>query len=223
MVLAVVFLAVRGRRRAVAEGVLRVPVVLTLLYALACPFVPGLVRAFLAAAALASTLGLLFLGRSFHAGLFGLAALSLRVVPTLQLYLGYPLRVVVAASCVGLLRLGGVDALRQGVGVAWPGGSVVVDAPCSGVHMLWASLLLVAALACFRRLSFRGTVLATGAALPAVVLGNVLRSLVLTLVEMDGGAPPPWLHPLVGLVAFVVVALPLLGLTGRLAGGESCD
>ena len=223
VLLAVVFLFLRGRRRAVAEGELRVPVVLTLLYALACPFVPGLARAFLAVAALTSTLGLLFLGRSLHGGLFGLAALALRVVPTLQLYLGYPLRVVVAAACVGLLRLGGVDALRQGVGVAWPGGSVIVDAPCSGVRMLWAALLLVAALACFRRLSLRGTALAALAVLPVVVAGNVLRSLALTVIEMGGGSAPSWVHPLVGVAAFLVVVLPLMALTSRLAGGDPCD
>jgi hypothetical protein len=73
---------------------------------------------------------------------WGLIALALPVLPSLQFTLGYPMRVISATLAVGLLQAQGLMVARQGTFLLWRDEMVQFDAPCSGVSMLWASLLL---------------------------------------------------------------------------------
>src|SRR5262249_56914005 len=73
---------------------------------------------------------------------WGLVALALPVLPSLQFTLGYPMRVVSATLSVGLLQAHGLMVARQGTFLVWRGELIQFDAPCSGVNMLWAGLLL---------------------------------------------------------------------------------
>jgi exosortase/archaeosortase family protein len=154
--------------------------------------------------------------------LWGLAALALPVLPTLQFYLGYPLRLLSAALTVPLLQLNGLAVERQGTFLLWRGELLQFDAPCSGVAMLWSGLLLTLGLATWWRLPSGATLLAVAATIVAVVIGNVLRAA--SLFYLEAGLVPasaPWWHESIGLVAFAAASLVIVavvqGIRGRSA------
>ncbi|MEA3213006.1 MAG: hypothetical protein QOE70_6063 [Chthoniobacter sp.] len=167
-------------------------------YTVTFPLAPPLVRALLAAGAFGA---LLFRGRG-GAGLWGLLALSLPIVATLQFYLGYPLRVLAAEASSVALRGCGFAVVREGSLLHWAGETVMVDAPCSGIHMLWFGLYLAFLLAAFYRLNSARTLLCVTAALIVVVGANMARATALFFKEAHIVAWPEWTHAGVGLAVF---------------------
>ena len=92
------------------------------------------------------------------------------------------------------------------------GRTVLVDAPCSGVRMLWTASVLCASLAAMRaRVSWSAMALALLCVLPIVLVGNTVRATLLFLLETADTPPAGYLHSLVGIVTFVLVAALLLG------------
>jgi exosortase/archaeosortase family protein len=149
--------------------------------------------------------------------LWGLAALSLPVLPSLQFVLGYPLRVLAASLSVALLQGQGLAVAREGTLLVWQGRMVQFDAPCSGVNMLWAGLMLSLMVALLLRLDVWRTAAALALALVATIAANALRGASLFYVEAGiiSGAPA-WWHEAVGLTAFAVAAAAMLAALGRL-------
>lgn len=97
---------------------------------------PPLLAALLGLLALAAGLAA-FLPRAIAlAPVFGLSLLSLPLLASLQFYLGYPLRVLTAEASRWLLASHFVVE-RSGAALTVDGRLVLVDAPCSGVQMLW--------------------------------------------------------------------------------------
>jgi hypothetical protein len=140
---AVVFVAIRCR--AAAEPLpMRLPWIILGVYAITFHFVPPIFRAALAVTAIGSAASTTVLGRQFHPGLSALLVLSLPVVPSLQFFLGYPLRALVANAAALLVGLTGFAVCSEGASISWAGRSIMVDAPCSGVKMLWAALFVAA-------------------------------------------------------------------------------
>ncbi len=181
--------------------------VLLALYAASFSFAPAIVRAAIAATALLYSLYRGLSGRQPPLAFYGLVALSLPVVPSLQFVLGYPMRLISASMAVTLLQLQGLAVAREGTYLRWAGETIQFDAPCSGVNMLWAGVMLVLA-ACFVWRS--GTLvclLALGASLVLTIAANVLRATSLFYVEaglLTGAAP--WWHEAIGLIAFAISA-----------------
>ncbi|WP_034923523.1 archaeosortase/exosortase family protein, partial [Candidatus Accumulibacter vicinus] len=66
---------------------------------------------------------------------------------SLQFYGGYPLRVLAGSLAVALLQLNGLAVERAGAVLLWDGRQIAIDAPCSGLRMLWAGAYLMAAAA----------------------------------------------------------------------------
>lgn len=135
----------------------------------------------------------------------GLLLLSLPLLSSLQFYAGYPLRVVTAEASLWLLRLLGFAAERSGAAMTVAGRLVLVDAPCSGIHMAWTAYFIacVAALLCalpdrqfLKRLPGIGL---------AVLVGNILRNTLLVTREAAGWVWPDWAHAAVGLVVLAGV------------------
>ncbi|OAM88021.1 hypothetical protein AW736_21155 [Termitidicoccus mucosus] len=181
---------------------------LALAAALASGWLPMLARAMLLAAAL----GVALEGRpptnvsGGALGRAGLLVLSLPVMATLQFYAGYPLRVLTAEAGRSLIALLGVATERAGVVLTWSGGMVVVDAPCSGVHMLWTGGVLACALAAWLRLGAARTLALGAAALLAILLGNTVRAAVLFFTESGLWPAPGWAHEGIGLAVFGALA-----------------
>lgn len=166
---------------------------------------PPMIGALLAALALAA--GLRSFMPSGHAVLpmAGLAVLALPVVSSLQFYAGYPLRVVTAQLSTWLLQLIGMAAERSGSSMTVQGRLIVVDAPCSGVQMVWMAYFCACAVAAFSGLRDRQLL----ARLPwvgvLVLAGNVLRNSVLVALEAQHEQVSEAVHQGVGLVVLVVV------------------
>ena len=181
-------------------------VLLTLLYAASYAWLPPIFRAALAVTAAGSTLSFCR-GRSLQPGVAGLLLLALPVIPSLQFVLGYPLRVAVGCLAAPLLNLSGFAVVREGAGLNWGGELIAIDAPCSGVRMLWAALFLTFALADLYRLGWVRTGLASMLALVAVLLGNTLRAAALFYLEAGVIKLPAWSHEGTGVIVFLATAL----------------
>lgn len=206
-------------RRCATTARLWWPALFLSLYAASYPFLPPLARAAIAFTAIGLTLSELLLGRRCHAGLLGLLYLSLPVIPSLQFYGGYPLRVFVAAATAPLLRLGGFNVVREGACLDWGGQLIWIDAPCSGVRMLWVGLFLVCVLAALYDLNPLRTLYSVAAAVVVVILGNVFRAVALFYLEAKVIEGPAWSHDYAGLVAFALVAAGIVAVVRRMRGG----
>ncbi|MBE0534337.1 MAG: archaeosortase/exosortase family protein [Phycisphaerae bacterium] len=217
LTLAAVVLWKELRERPSAERYdLRAAGAVVLVYAISFPFAMPLVRGALAMSALALVLSRLYFGRWRHVGIWGLSMLSLPLMASLQFYAGYPLRVVVAVLAAGLIRMGGYAVVRDGAGFLAGGTAVLVDAPCSGIRMLWAGGYLVCVLAVLWRLSAGRTILAGVCAIGIVIGANVVRAAALFYVETRG-AFPEWLHEGTGLFVFAGTAVLIMLLVQQIS------
>ena len=162
------------------------------------PALPPLAAALIAMLALAFAL-LAFLPRQVASWpVAGLAVLALPLLSSLQFYAGYPLRVITAEASRWLLAPGFAVA-REGTSLWIEGQLVIVDAPCSGVQMVWLGYFTACVVALWARRDDRRFL----ARLPAVGLlvlaGNIVRNSVLVALEASGHAPAAWLHDAFGL------------------------
>ena len=164
------------------------------------PLLSGLV------AVLAWACGLLaFLPRRVAAlPVAGLAVLALPLLSSLQFYAGYPLRVLTAEASRWLL-MPGFDVSREGSTLLVDGRLVIVDAPCSGVQMVWLGYFTACTVALWARRSDRAFL----ARLPLVGLlvlaGNVVRNAVLVAFEGAGAPLAAWAHGGLGLLVLAAV------------------
>jgi exosortase/archaeosortase family protein len=119
-----------------------------------------------------------------------------------ELFFGYPLRLVASALAAGLLSATGLPVTRTGAMLAWRGATVWVDAPCSGVRMLWSGVWLGMTVCGVVGMGWGGTVAAGLLTVAIVILANALRVVGLTLVE--GGLLPsgPGFHLALGGMLF---------------------
>ncbi len=195
---------------------LLLPSLLIVAYAVAYSFVPRLVQAMIAMTALSCTASVIALGMRVHVPTMGLLLLSLPLVPSLQFYLGYPFRVLCGSLTAPLLQLAGLAVVREGTSLRFGSQLVSIDAPCSGVKMLWAGLFLAFLLSSLFRLSPLRTVLTACAAVCAVLFGNVWRSAALFCLESGMLMMPEWCHDAVGLCIFTGIAFLILWFTDRM-------
>ncbi len=190
----------RGRLRASPRLVLlALSLLLTTVVTALHSQVPALLAAVFALLAVALCL-MAFLPRHV-AGLpvAGLAILSLPLLASLQFYAGYPLRVVTAEASRWLLGLW-FEVQRSGTALSVNGKLVIVDAPCSGVQMVWFGYFTACAVVLYLRRSNRTLLLRLPAVSVLVLLGNVLRNTVLVASEAAGHSVNSTLHELLGLV-----------------------
>ncbi|HYG48811.1 MAG TPA: archaeosortase/exosortase family protein [Allosphingosinicella sp.] len=146
------------------------------------------------------------------APLAGLALLALPVLPSLDFYLAYPMRLAGAGLAAALLRLNGLAVSVDGVALSWNGSLLLFDAACSGIRMLWASLLLVSGIALAAGFGPWRYARAAALAIALAIGGNAVRAASLFYVEngfverLQGPAG----HEAVGLFSFLMLALALL-------------
>ncbi|MCC2637495.1 MAG: exosortase [Moraxellaceae bacterium] len=145
----------------------------------------------------------------------GLALLSLPLLSSLQFYAGFPLRVVTAEASLWLLRAAGFVTERSGASLIVDGRLVLVDAPCSGIHMAWTAYFIACVAALLAGLRDRDFLRRAPLIGLLVVSGNVLRNTVLVAREGAGWDWPAWAHAGVGLLVLVAVCLGVFHLMGR--------
>jgi len=205
-VLAVAVVRLEPRLRSEpAPGWLAVAVLFTSLATVLGLVAPALLAAVLAALAFAAALAAFAPAGTPVLPLAGLATLALPVVSSLQFYAGYPLRVVTAEASRWLLGLAGFDVSREGSAMRVDGRLVIVDAPCSGVQMVWMAWFCACAVACWRdlpdrvfarRLAFVGAI---------VLAGNIVRNALLVGPEARGSAASAWQHEAIGMAVLGIV------------------
>lgn len=148
-------------------------------------------------------------------GVVMLLSLALPWVATLQFVAGYPLRVVVAMGAEKVLRLMGVMVTREGTDLWYQGMAVGVDAPCSGIRMLWFLLFAAAFLAARFRLKWRPTLVLMMVAGALALVANGVRATVLFFPEAGMVTWPHWTHEGTGVVLFLPCLALLMWLAGR--------
>ncbi len=183
---------------------------------------PLSLRAGLAALTLGALLSAWRLGRRLDLPLTGLLLLALPLAASLQFYLGYPLRVLAGHLTLLLLDLHGLPVQLEGATLLWNGQEIAIDAPCSGVRMLWSGLFLMAAAAAWHRFTPRQTLLALGLTLVAVVAANGLRAAALFYLESGLLQLPPWVHDATGLAVFLAAGAGILEAMQRIDRRRPC-
>ena len=224
LVLTIVFLGVLGvaRRRNEAVALPLLPITLLLAaFAVSYAFLPPIARAAIAIAATLYCCHVAAFKERPQVAFWGLIALALPVVPSLQFTLGYPMRLVSAALTVGLLQVHGLAVTRQGTFLLWRDELIQFDAPCSGVSMLWAGLLLTLMGCVLFRFGFIKVMVSVALSLVLAIACNVLRAT--SLFYIEAGLVPhsqAWWHEGIGLAAFTLSAAVTLWLLARLRGRE---
>jgi len=219
--LAVLVLSRRGKWGA-SSPPLPAAAVILLLYTVSYPFLLPLARAMIAVSAIGIFVGSWGFGNPLHAGTWGLLMLALPVIASMQYYLGYPLRVLTGRASAFLLTLAGLAVSSSGTSMKWMGETVVVDAPCSGVHMLWVGAWLALTLACLYELSTGRTILSAGFSVAAVLVGNIIRAAILFYKEAGIVHWPAWTHEAVGVAIFCVVSGAIFGWVYLIKGRPQC-
>jgi exosortase/archaeosortase family protein len=222
LIAAIVFLVASRKPWPQTERSLLLPAILVLFYAGTYMTFAPLARATVAFTALAVTTSSLRFGKSFHPGLFGLFYLSLPTLPTLQFFGGYPLRVVVAELTAPILRMSGFAVIPEGTCLNWAGTMIWIDAPCSGIKMLWVGLFLTFVVLCLYELPMIKTLLLLPLVGVVILATNVFRAVALFYLEAGVLRMPSWGHEYAGVIAFVLEAAGIIAIVLMLRRRKVC-
>jgi exosortase len=138
------------------------------------------------------------------APLLSLAILALPLVASLNFYVGYPLRWFCAQSTSVILALLGTETTPAGASLWWNGKTILIDAPCAGIAMLWIGLYLGALFSYLNNHHTCRTLLNLSAAGILVIIANVLRNTLLFYKESGMVQWPSWTHEAIGLLVFAL-------------------
>ena len=134
----------------------------------------------------------------------GLSVLSLPLLASLQFYAGYPLRVITAEASRWLL-MATHEVERSGTSLRVDGVLVIVDAPCSGVQMVWFGYFTACLVTLYLGRGNRAFLTRLPAVGGLVLIGNIVRNTLLVSLEASGQHLPGWAHDGVGLLVLATV------------------
>ncbi len=193
-------------RIAPARGWLGAAVALLVIYGLAWPVTPQLVRCELASA----ILGCVMLGtlaaraRRGAWGILVLMLLCVHVATSLDFFIGFPLRV--ASSNIAAFMLG-PDIRAEGTALSNGATTYFVDAPCSGVRMLSASIAMGAGVAVLYQFNPLRTLLLIWVSFVLAIFGNAHRAATLYVAGIGPDFPE---HGALGIIVFAECSLLLM-------------
>jgi exosortase/archaeosortase family protein len=196
---------------------LALALVASVLASVAAVAAPPLFGALLAALAMVAGLRAFMPAGHATLPLAGLAVLALPLVSSLQFYAGYPLRVLTAQASTWVLQGAGMVAQRSGTAMVVEGRLIIVDAPCSGVQMVWMAYFCACAVAALKATSDRGLVRRLPWVGALVLCGNVLRNSVLVALQARQAVVPEAVHQAVGLLVLALVCAAVVAL---MRGGD---
>jgi exosortase/archaeosortase family protein len=165
---------------------------------------PPLLGSLLALAALGAALAAFLPAGVASAPVLGLSLLSLPWIASLQFYAGYPLRMLTAEASRWLL-MPFFMVERSGTALQVNGLLVIVDAPCSGVQLLWLGYFTACAAALYTGRDSRGFLARLPLVSVFVLAGNIVRNTVLVGLEGAGHGSSGWMHDAIGLVVLAAV------------------
>lgn len=170
--------------------------------ALCTSFLPPIIGAALAMLAVATLLAGMLPPQRPRAAMAMLALLALPLTASLNFYLGYPLRWLCSLGSAALLSLAGLEVTPEGAALLWNGKTVLVDAPCAGIAMLWVGMYAAVLLSYLYRASVRRMSLNLAASSVVVIAGNTVRNAALFIKEAEIVHLPAWTHDAIGLAVF---------------------
>jgi exosortase len=109
--------------------------------------------------------------------------LTLPVVASLNFYAGYPLRLLLTRLAGAILRGEGFHVSTEGTMLLWNSQFTEVDAPCSGLKMLWFAVFLTATLSSLYRFRFTKILVLLAISVIGALLANLLRVTSLFFIE----------------------------------------
>ncbi len=168
---------------------------------------PPLIRSVFALISLTFILSSWRFDKLFHFGIFVLLLLSLPIADSLNFFLGYPMRVIVGEAVQFLLNGQGLDVYREGVSLNFGDKLIWIDAPCSGIKMLWFGTFLATFLSCLFNLGPIRILAVLGMTFVAVLLGNIMRASALFYIEAGLIETWEWMHSGIGVMAFAFTSL----------------
>jgi exosortase/archaeosortase family protein len=192
----------------------------TVLATLSIGVLPPLLAAMFAVLALIAGLRAFAPAGTAMLPLGGLMLLALPTIASLQFYAGFPLRVITAQCSTWILQMFGVMAERSGSAMWVDGRLVIVDAPCSGVQMVWMAWFCACSVAWFRGIRDRAFAARAMFVGGIVLAGNILRNSVLVMLEVQPSGVTPGTHEGIGLVALAAVCIAVSFVIG---GGSHAD
>lgn len=190
--------------------------VLLFIYCLCWPWTPKIAHAFIAVFATGIYLTIVTRTVKLTVGDWVLLGLSLPIVASLNFYIGFPLRLLVCSLATPLITMSGFPSIAQGTAILWNdyGHEVYIDAPCSGIKMLWTSMYFSATLASLFELKLMRSILLLCASMGAALIANVIRVTALFYIEtgiLPVSAPfHDFVHQGIGVLSFAVLACLIL-------------
>lgn len=134
----------------------------------------------------------------------GLATLALPLLSSLQFYLGYPLRILTAEICRWFLQIL-FNVERIGSSLVINGQWVIVDAPCSGVQMVWMGYFTACSVALWNGTKQSDFCHALPWVSIFVLFGNIIRNGFLLLLEAYKISLSEIYHNILGLIFLALV------------------
>ena len=205
--IAIIFFSFKEKNESRSFNFLLISTALILCYAITYTFVPPLIRAFIAVTGLTFFLSGWRFGKTFHFGIWSLFLLSLPIVASMQFYLGYPMRVVIGEATEFILRLNGFQIFREGVCLHFGEKLIWIDAPCSGVKMLWTGFFLTSVLVTLYRFNFAKSMVAFAFAFAIILIGNIFRAVGLFYLEAEIVKMPEFAHSGIGIISFILTCI----------------
>jgi len=145
-----------------------------------------------------------------QAGWIALLFLSLPVVTSLQFYLGYPLRIISSETTRWLVWPFVNEIFREGTNLTAYGKVVGVDAPCSGIRILWVGLVFSSVLTSMLGMSWPKAIVFNLFSVVLLLFANSVRAALLFAPESGFIEISDTAHESIGLVCYLGVVVILI-------------
>lgn len=145
--------------------------------------------------------------------ILGLMLLSLPIISSLNFFAGFPLRLGISHIVAALLSICSFSVDLAGTMLSANGQEINIDAPCAGIHFLWFSAYLGLLLAYREQAKVRRTLTLICISVASAIVGNVFRSLILSLLYLSGFASMadnPYVHEGLGAACFALTSTLIL-------------
>ena len=130
----------------------------------------------------------------------------------MEVFIGFPMRMLATKLTAGLLKLSGLAVTVQGTMISTSKYQMVIDTPCSGIRTLAAMLLVGLTLAYLAHRHWMDRLIVILLLAPVAILANAVRNYVIALIGHRFGSETAagFVHVLSGVVVFIVSMLLLI-------------
>ncbi|MDD7985533.1 archaeosortase/exosortase family protein [Lentisphaera marina] len=159
--------------------------------------------------------------QTWHWPSLALLALTLPIMASVQFFLGYPLRLFATQASALILKIGGIHVSAHGTVLEWQGRQTIVDAPCSGINILWAGLLLISIISIHEKLASKEFFRFFSLGFLIIIAANIIRNTALFYLENTPLELPHFAHNALGLFIFALFAFSLIYLQKRMSHAKN--